>query len=58
LKTGERAVAFFLLVDTFLSFAHNSFEEKQAATCHFSKEFFKNLGNISTNRKKKRDLNN
>jgi hypothetical protein len=40
------------LVDTFLGFAHYSFEKRQAATCHFSKEFCKNPGNISANRKK------
>jgi hypothetical protein len=32
----------FLLVDIFLRFAHNSFEEQQAATCRFSTEFRKN----------------
>jgi hypothetical protein len=37
------------LVDTFLRFAQNSFEEPQAATCHFSTEFCENLGNVSTN---------
>jgi hypothetical protein len=39
------------LVDTFLGFAHNYFEERQAATCRFSKEFCQNPGNISINRK-------
>jgi hypothetical protein len=29
------------LVDTFLVFAQNSFEKRQAATSHFSKEFAK-----------------
>jgi hypothetical protein len=40
------------LVETFLGFAHNYFEEQQAATCHFSKVFCENPGNVSTNRKK------
>jgi hypothetical protein len=39
------------LVDTFLGFAQNSFEERQAATCRFSKEFCANPGNVLTNRK-------
>jgi hypothetical protein len=39
-------------VDTFLGFAHNSFEEQQAATCLASKEFCKNMGKLSINRKK------
>jgi hypothetical protein len=33
-------------------FALNSYEERQAATCHFSKEFGANPGNLVTNRKK------
>jgi hypothetical protein len=41
------------LVDVFLEFAHNSFETGQAATCHFSKEFCENPGNILTNRKER-----
>jgi hypothetical protein len=40
------------LVDTFLGFANNSFEERQAATCPFSKDFYENPGNVSTKRKK------
>jgi hypothetical protein len=32
-------------------FAHNSFEMQHAATCHFSKEFCENPGNVLTNRK-------
>jgi hypothetical protein len=39
------------LVDEFLGFADNSFEKGEAATCRFSKEFCKNLGNALTNRK-------
>jgi hypothetical protein len=50
LKT-ESANALFLLVDTFLGFAQNSFEERQAAACRFSKEFCGNPGNVLTNRK-------
>jgi hypothetical protein len=48
----ESATVLFLLVDTYLGFAHNSFEEWQAATCRFSKEFCNNPGNVSTNSKK------
>jgi hypothetical protein len=33
-------------------FAQNSFEKRQAATIHFSKEFFENPRNLSTIRKK------
>jgi hypothetical protein len=40
------------LVDTFLGFSQNSFEERQAATCPYSKEFCENPVNVSTNRKK------
>jgi hypothetical protein len=40
------------LVNTFLRFAHNSFEEWQADTCRFSNEFCEDPGNVSTNRKK------
>jgi hypothetical protein len=40
------------LVDTFLGFALNSFKEWQTATCRFSKEFYENPGNVSTNRMK------
>jgi hypothetical protein len=39
------------LVDVFLGLAHNSFEMQHAATCHFSKEFCENPGNVFTNRK-------
>jgi hypothetical protein len=42
----------FLLVDTFLGFAQNSFGKRQTATCSYSKEFCTNLKNVSTNRKK------
>jgi hypothetical protein len=34
------------LVDTFVGFAQNSFEERRAATCRFSKEFYANPGNV------------
>jgi hypothetical protein len=39
------------LVDVFLGFTQNSFEKQQAATCHFSKEFCENPGNVLTNTK-------
>jgi hypothetical protein len=42
LKTGEcYSIAFFLLVDTFLGFAYNSFEEAQAELAAFKKSFEK-----------------
>jgi hypothetical protein len=37
--------------DVFLGFAQNSFEQRQAATCRFSKEFCENPGNVLTDRK-------
>jgi hypothetical protein len=52
LSRQESAIAIFLLVHTFLIFAYNSFEEQQAATCRFSKEFCENPGYVSTNGKK------
>jgi hypothetical protein len=39
------------LVNVFLGFAHTSFEKRQASTCHFSKEFHENPGNVLTSRK-------
>jgi hypothetical protein len=42
-----------LLVDKPLRFAQNSFEKRQAETCRFSKEFCKNPGNVTTNRKER-----
>jgi hypothetical protein len=39
------------LVDVFLGFAQNSFEKGMPATCHFSKEFCENLGNVLSKRK-------
>jgi hypothetical protein len=38
------------LVDVFLVFAHNSYENQQAATGRFSKEICENPGKILTNR--------
>ncbi len=49
---AEHAFFLFLSVDTFLRFAMNSFEEWQATTCHFSRDFHANLGNVLTMRKK------
>jgi hypothetical protein len=46
------------LIYTFLGFAQNSSEEWQAATCHFSKEFCKNPGNVFANRKKDTKIQN
>jgi hypothetical protein len=39
-------MALFLLAEKFIGFAQNSFEERQAATCRFLKEFCKNLGKV------------
>jgi hypothetical protein len=39
------------LIAVFLRFAHNSIEKRQAATCHFSKEFCENPENVLINRK-------
>jgi hypothetical protein len=47
----DRRVQFPSLVDEFLGFAHNSFENGKAATCRFSKEFCENPVNSLTNRK-------
>jgi hypothetical protein len=48
----QSAIPLFWKVDTFLGFALNSFEKRQATTCHFSKEFCENSGNAPTSRKK------
>jgi hypothetical protein len=40
------------LVDTFLRYAQNFFEKRQAATCRFSNEFRENFRNVPTKRKK------
>ncbi len=42
----------------FFDFAQNSSEERQAATCCFSKEFCENLGNLLTNSKKEIKIQN
>jgi hypothetical protein len=49
---GDKVQFLFLLVETFLKFAENSFEGRQAATCCVSKEFGKNPVNVPTERKK------
>jgi hypothetical protein len=56
LKTGSAFTILFeilihsLLVNTFPGFSQNSFEKRQVAACHFSKEFCANPRNTSTNR--------
>jgi hypothetical protein len=40
------------LVDTFPRFLQKSFEKRQVAAFHSSKEFCANLRNVSTNRKR------
>jgi hypothetical protein len=51
LKT-QSAISHLLFVGTFIRFAENSFQKRQAATCCFSKEFCENPGNVPTKRKK------
>jgi hypothetical protein len=45
------------LVDKLHGLAQNSFEERQAATCRFSKEFSENPGNVATKRKEGKKVN-
>jgi hypothetical protein len=40
----------FELVNTFPGFSQNSFEKQQVATCCFSKDYYANPRNTSTNR--------
>jgi hypothetical protein len=45
-------IPFFLLVNSFPEFSQNSFEMQQIAAYCFSKEFFANPRNLSTNKKR------
>jgi hypothetical protein len=48
----DSEISLFLLVNTFLGFALNSFEKWLATIFRFSKKYCENSRNVSTNRKK------